>query len=90
MLKPMPTYRLDIHYKRTVTAYIEAEDESDIDDFLTENSDFDMLEDYPALVEGDETRLDEEGEEGDYDLTQVDGITAGWVITPGLELVERD
>ncbi len=85
----MATYRLDIHYKRTVTAYIEAEDESDIDEFLTENADFDMLEDYPELVEGDETRFDED-DEGDYELTQVEGVTAGWVITPGLELVERD
>lgn len=86
----MPTYRLDLHYTRKLTTFIQAEDESDIDQFLTENPDFNMLEDYPELVEQDETSRDDDNDLGDYDLTEVSGITAGWVITPGLELVEAE
>lgn len=84
----MPTYRLDLHYRRTLTAYIEAEDESDIDEFLTKNSDFNMLEDYPELIEEDETVIDVDNDLGDYDLTQVSGVAPNWCITPGLELEE--
>ncbi len=90
----MPTYRLDIHLRRTVTAYIQAEDESDIDEFLVQNPDFNILEDYPEMVEGDETSPctddDDTNEELGYDLTECDGVTAGWVITPALQLEELD
>lgn len=85
----MPTYRLDFYLRRKVTAFIQAEDEADIDEFLTTNSDFNALEDYPEIIEHDETFRDED-DEGDYELTQVEGITAGWQITPGGELVETE
>ncbi len=85
----MATYRLEIHYRRTVTAFVEAADEADIDEFLSNHEDFDVLEDYPEIIEHDETYIDEDNEDGDYDLTQVDGITAGWVVTPN-SITEKD
>jgi hypothetical protein len=85
----MSTFRVTFHYKREVTAFIEAESESDIDAFLVDNPDFDILEDYPYLIESDETKFDIESEYGDYEVTLSDEITSNWLIVNG-ELQEKE
>ncbi len=84
----MPTYRLQFHFKRTVTCLVEAESEEDIDDFMSENPTFDPTEDAPEIIESDETFYDEESELGDYEIVEDNSVTAGFVITPALELEE--
>ncbi len=86
----MPTFRLRFHLKRTVTCFVEAECEEDIDDFMMENPSFDPLEDAPEIVESDETEYDEEDEAGDYEIVEDPNVTAAYIITPGLELLEID
>jgi len=84
----MPTFRLKFHFKRTVTCFVEAESEDDIDDFMNENPTFDPLEDAPEIVESDETSYDEDSDLGDYEIVEDNGVLAEFVITPALELEE--
>lgn len=87
----MPTYRVKFHFKRTLTCFVEAESESDIDDFMTENPAFNPLEDAPELVEEDETGYDEDEDAlGDYEVVEDDNVSAMFAITPGLELQELE
>ncbi len=86
----MKVFRVVFHYKREVAAYIEAEDEADIDGYLTENPTFDILEDHPELIESDESSFDPENEYGDYEVQDAGNVTTSWVITPGFELQEKE
>lgn len=88
-LKDMSKFKVTFHYKREVSIFVEAEDEADIDGFFTENPTFDVLEDYPHLVESDESSFDQESEEGDYEITETN-VTPSCVITPGFELEELE
>ncbi len=86
----MPNFRVRFHYKRTVTAYIKAEDESDIDDFMSDNPAFNLVEDCPEMIEEDETEFDAESEVGDYEVIEDPEVDAGFTITPGLQIVENE
>ncbi len=86
----MPTFRLNFYFRRTLTCFVEAESESDIDDFMTDNPAFNPIEDCPDMIEDDETGLDEEDETGDYDFVEDNNVSAAFVITPGLQLLEID
>ncbi len=86
----MANYRLRFHLKRVVTCFIAAESEEDIDNFMTENPDFQVLDDYPELVEDDESSYDQDSEVGDYELTEDNSVHPMFKITPGLSLVEID
>lgn len=68
---------------------MDAESESDIDDFMNENPAFNPIEDAPELVEEDQTGYDDDEDAlGDYEIVEDDNVTAMYTITPGLELVE--
>ena len=91
MLNFMPTYRLQFHLKRKITCYVDAESESDIDDFLEENESFNPVEDEPGMVDEDDSGWDDdEDRPGDYSIVEEESITANYIITPGLELLEKD
>ncbi len=83
----MPVYAVKFYFKRVITCHLEAEDERDIDAFMVENPAFNPVEDAPEIIDEDETGIDEDSEQGDYDLVEVD-CSANFMITPGLELRE--
>lgn len=86
----MPTFRVNFHFKRTVGLLIEADDEAYIDKFLSKNQTFNPLEADEIEIISDETAYDEEDERGDYEILPEEDLTADFMITRDLKLVEVD
>lgn len=80
----MGVYKVSFTYSRTVTTYLEAEDEEEIEDFLDDNEDWDVLEHAPEIIDEDETSPDY-----DYSIEREKKVVANYAIEGG-QIVEVD
>ena len=78
----MASYKVEVRYDRTVSFYVEADDEDALHDFMNENPDWDPR-DIRGLVESDESVEEEYG----FKQTK---FTANWKITEEGDLMEKD
>lgn len=77
----VPTYRVDLIVERTITFYVAADDDEDIEAFLEGNPDW-QPGDVPGLID----LVSEEIETGHL-ISEEESISAGYALIDG-ELVE--